>query len=240
MSDRFADLAARGLNVVGVLTVDEALAAVPQLAPVDGFTHVIVVGSTGEAMWRSVQARGYLQRPHPIDEHAADALEAFESGLVSRGFRVRRAWPRPPGAPGREAAPLRVTKLGEAAGWGRRSLLGLGMHPRFGMWVGYRGVLLVDGEWAAVREPAAPHPCDDCPRPCAEACPASAIGGTGGIATAPCFSERLRADAPCNHRCLARLACPVAGGRYSDAQIAHHQEFGNRLYGRWAATESDA
>jgi len=227
-------LEARGLNLIAVLDAERALDAAPGIGAGDGFDHVVLVASTGGDMWSSVVDGGWLDRDHPIDSHAAEALDAFEAGLRAAGIRSRRVWPPGPDAAG---PPLPLSKLGEAAGWGRRSPLGLGIHPRYGLFVGYRGVVLVSGEWEERREPAAPHPCDGCSRPCVSACPVSAIGDRG-IRAGPCFDERLRAGAACNDRCLARLACPVDGGRYPDAQIAHHQRFGNRLYHRWAATQT--
>jgi epoxyqueuosine reductase len=231
-------LTRRGLNVIAVLDIvdtEDVLARFRQ-----GFTHVVLVGSTGGAMWASMEAGGFLDRPHPVNDHAWAALDLFEGELRAEGRRTLRAWPRPPGSPGPEPSPLKITRLGELAGWGKRSPLGIGMHPRHGLWVGYRGVILVDGEFEGQREPPAAHACDTCEStPCVTVCPPSAIeiGGGKGIAADACFGERLREGAVCKTQCLARLACPQDGSRYPAAQIAHHQANGNRVFHTWRSTE---
>ena len=142
-------LTRRGLNVIAVLDIvdtEDVLARFRQ-----DFTHVVLVGSTGGAMWASMEAGGFLDRPHPVNDHAWAALDLFEGELRAEGRRTLRAWPRPPGSPGPEPSPLKITRLGELAGWGKRSPLGIGMHPRHGLWVGYRGVILVDGEFEGQR-----------------------------------------------------------------------------------------
>jgi hypothetical protein len=226
----FGPLIERGLNVVSVLPMDEATSVVPRLSRHAGYTHVILVGSTGGDMWRSLRALGYAGE-HPVDEHAADAVEEFRRSV---GHRTFVAWPSLDPGPEPEP-PMPVTKLGELAGWGRRSPLGIGMHPRHGLWVGYRAVILVDGEWDEVREQPAAHACDACPdKPCISVCPGSAIGSGKGIDAGPCFVERLRDGAPCNDRCASRLACPEGvESRYPEAQINHHQHYGNRIHHRW-------
>lgn len=227
-------LRGRGLNLVAVLPIAEARAVAPML-PTD-WTAAVLVGSTGGAMWKSLTTRGFLDRDHPVDEHAEEGLRDFVAAVRRAGGRAERAWPSAPGS--MEIAPLPITKLGEAAGWGRRSPLGIGMHPRHGLWTGYRGLVLVDGDWTRRVEPHAPHPCDACEtRPCVTRCPASAIGATKGIRADPCFAERLRPGAACASACLSRLACPVGDGRYPAAQIAHHQAYGNRVYHRWKAAQ---
>ena len=233
--DRFAPLVARGLNVVAVLPLADLLDLAPSLSHPD-FHRLVLVGSTGSAMWTSIERRGFADVDHPVDAHAADAVAAWRRSLEVHSDVV---WPRPSTDTDSEAAPaLPVMKLGERAGWGRRSPLGIGMHPRHGLWVGYRAVVRVAGTWPVLREPPAVHACDSCPdTPCVTRCPVSAIGRGKGILATPCFEERLRPGADCSRRCVSRLSCPVApASRYPDAQVAHHQAFGNVIYHRWAAT----
>jgi epoxyqueuosine reductase len=136
---------------------------------------------------------------------------------------TRIVWPAQGGD-----APFPVTRLGERAGWSHRSPLGLGIHPRFGLWFAYRGVVLLDVELPTVREATTTSPCAGCAeRPCVAACPPGAVGGPSGLDLVACVGERERAGAACGGGCLARAACPVgAEHRYSDEQAAHHQRFG--------------
>ena len=220
------------MNVVSVLPITEVREAAPMLPA--NWTAAVLVGSTGGAMWTSITTRGFLERDHPVDEHATEGIEAFVADVRRTGRRAERVWPQTPGT--MEVGPLPITKIGEAAGWGRRSPLGIGIHPRHGLWIGYRGLVLVDGAWKRRVEPEAPHPCDQCTeRLCVTTCPAAAIGLTKGIRADPCFIERLRPEAACASSCLSRLACPVGDGRYPSAQLAHHQAYGNRVYHRWRA-----
>src|SRR6185437_16285740 len=97
--------------------------------------------------------------------------------------------------------------------------LGLQIHPRFGPWWAYRGLIVLDRPL-----PPAPPPgdgCAGCPAPCVAACPAGAVG-RAGFAVAACHARRLVAE-PCRLSCDARLAC-VRGPehRYREVELAFH------------------
>ncbi len=208
----FTHLAERGLNVHAVLPTSLAADVVPGLAGLgEAWPSTVLVGSTGSAMWASIEQRGFLEREHPVDEHAAEALAGF---VAAAPARARVIWPD-------GERQISVMGLGKLAGWNRRSPLGLGLHPDHGLWVAYRGVLLLDVELPATAV-SSEHACPSCPaRPCVSACPADAIG-EGGIDPRRCLDERERGGA-CGSRCLARLACPVGSdSAYPLAQIAHH------------------
>ncbi len=223
-------LADRGLNLAAVLRTDETLDAAPRLAAeLDRFPSLLIVGSTGRAMWRSIQERGFAERPDPVDEHALAALQGFIERFTS-GVAARIAWPDPAAS-----GEVPVSLLGRLAGWSHRSPMGLGVHPRHGLWTAYRGVILLGAPFAARVEPASEPPCDACvDRPCIPACPSGAVGGADGLAVVTCFDERTRPDSGCADGCLARAACPVGpDSAYGAAQIAHHQRSATASLARW-------
>lgn len=220
-----AALDERGLNLRAALPTREAAAAVPELSDeAEVWPTTLLVGSTGGAMWGSIRDRGFLDRADPVDEHALEALEAFVRALPTR---ARLIWPLP------HQAPLAVMGLGKLVGWNRRSPLGLGLHPEHGLWVAYRGVLLLKQALPRT-EAVGAHACLTCiDRPCVPACPADAVG-EAGIDPLRCLGER-ESGGDCATRCLARLACPVGrDSTYPLAQIAHHHRASTAMLQRHA------
>ncbi len=212
-------LALRGLNLAALLSMERLSTDVPRLAAeADQFPTLLLIGSTGGAMWDSIGRLGYGVRPDPVDEHAADSVAAFCDDYLDE-IDHRVMWPTP-----LPAAPLPLTVLGRAAGWAWRSPMGLGVHPVHGLWTAYRGVVLLGVALPERREPADAHPCESCPdQPCVSACPGGATGGPAGLDIEACFTQRTRPAVPCNHLCQARGACPIGGAsRYPDAQARHH------------------
>ena len=108
----------------------------------------------------------------------------------------------------------------------RPSPLGILIHPRYGLWHGYRGALGFAWHLDGVASRAGAHPCEDCPgKPCLNRCPAAAIT-TAGFDVPACRSH-LRTDAGGRgcmaSGCLARADCPVgAEYRYSGDQLRFH------------------
>lgn len=105
-----------------------------------------------------------------------------------------------------------------------RSPVGLLVHPAAGLWVSFRGALLLPGTMDPAASPS--NPCEPCPAPCLAACPAEAFA-TGSYDTARCH-EFL--DTPPGRDCMARgcavrRACP-AGRAHArpEAQSAFHME----------------
>lgn len=122
-----------------------------------------------------------------------------------------------------DGRPLAFQRIGETAGLGPPSLLGLQLHPAHGSWIAYRALLLFDRTPAEEPALAAANPCIDCAAPCLPACPAGAVARSG-FDSAACFDLRLAAD-PCGDGCRARLACPVgAAAIHPLRQRRFHQE----------------
>ncbi|MCO4773420.1 MAG: hypothetical protein KDA24_25530 [Deltaproteobacteria bacterium] len=211
-------VAAAGLNVQAVMH-SRRVTHVLEGLDVASWPTLLLFGSTGSALWDALTAANWLERPDPVDSWCGTRLASLRDSLPCRGVFV---------FPSR--APVDVVALGRAAGWAHPTPLGLGMHPEHGLWVGYRGALLLDTSLPERGVIAAPSPCEECrDTPCVTECLGQAVE-PGGLLIDTCFTQRL-APSPCATRCASRLACPVgAEHRYSDPQIAHHQASGNRLY----------
>ena len=220
-----ARAASAGLNVQAVVQTRTLAGSIPRLADLaDDWPSLLLFGSTGPALWDAVH-RSQPDPDDPIDRFVdsvlADVVDALDG-------RARVLWPDPGARP-----PFPISLAGRVAGWGSRSRMGLTIHPRHGLWVGYRGAVLLADPAPDDREPATSSPCPACPAPCVTGCPVGAVGGPDGLDVVACFTERLRPGAACNTACLARAACPEGDprSRYSDAQVAHHQAFANRAFG---------
>lgn len=114
--------------------------------------------------------------------------------------------------------------------WAMRGLgvkpspLGILMHPKFGLWHGFRGALAFE-KWDIEKAPMQAHPCESCDdKPCLSACPVDAFSSEGldrvachdYLATSEVKSCMLQG-------CGARNACPVrAEYRYATEQLQFH------------------
>ncbi|MCG2634474.1 MAG: hypothetical protein J4A00_06065 [Gammaproteobacteria bacterium] len=208
----------QGINLVAVLDFaqlpEQARLAVEaaggDLATVK---RLVLLGHGGRDFWDAL-CRANRSDPHPVDGYSRQVAETLARGYWGLGDALLLY----PGS-----APLPLMQLGQIAGWHRPSPLGIGIHPRFGIWSAYRAAF-VTGAWLPLRrELPATSPCESCmERPCFGACPVGAVSANA-LDVAACAEFRLRDDSPCAQRCLARSACPVASGsRYSDEQIRHH------------------
>ncbi len=221
-----------GLNVQAVLSVERLGETLPQLESLaEEWPSLLLLASTGTALWTALHAAGVQSREHPIDSFVAERLRDIRALIPGP---TRLLWPDPEGG-----TPFPVSLAGRLAGWGHRSPLGLTIHPRHGLWMGYRGAILLGQNLPEDLEPGAPSPCMSCARrPCIPACPVGAVGGKDGLDAIACFTERLRPGAACGTACAARLACPVgAQSRYTDEQIAHHQTHANRSFGPYVLAQ---
>jgi hypothetical protein len=93
------------------------------------------------------------------------------------------------------------------------------IHPEFGLWHAYRGLLVFAPEFDLPARPATQSPCERCTdKKCLTTCPVNALGGDDGndgrgriINTPVCIDYLGRDDGKeCMERsCVARRACPV-------------------------------
>jgi hypothetical protein len=177
----------------------------------------VVVGSSGrtffDAFARASEAAD--GGPDPLDRHTRAAVDAAaREALAPLGVSFATRFPFVGESP---AIPFQ--RLGRAAGLAPASPLGLQIHPTWGAWWAYRGLVVVDV--ALPPTPPLADGCAGCPAPCVAACPGAAVH-VGGFDVGACHAHRL-ASPPCHSSCAARLACVRAPEqRYSDAQLAFH------------------
>lgn len=224
-------LAPFGLNVIGVATIAAYDALVParwRIGP-DGASPraAVVIGNGGGAFWAAYQAHlarhpGFARRLDPLDDFTREIMDWHAAPLAARlGVRATLRFPFDASEP-----PISFVHLSEAAGLGRRSILGVLVHPEFGPWIALRGALLVDDEIAAARPAADFDPCPSCvERPCIRACPGDAIGYPAGWDIPRCIDHRLAESGACADRCHARFDCVYGRAhRYPAAALVYHQQ----------------
>lgn len=182
-----------------------------------GARAALVVGTGGRAFFD-----GFGRSPEATDGQP-DPLDRYTRALVTRAARTALG---PLGIAHVELFPfvsesvvVPFQRLGRAAGLGGPSPLGLQIHPVYGAWWAYRGLIVLDAEFPP--GPALSDGCAGCPAPCVDACPASAVQ-RGGFVVSACHARRLVAE-PCHLSCAARIAC-IRGPehRYTEAQLAFH------------------
>ncbi|CAN7482360.1 ferredoxin [Rhizobium sp. LjRoot30] len=188
----------------------------PLLADGERAKTVVLLGNIGGSLW---PAFARWHEDHPV----ADPLDTWSKSVirpVAETFGAAAFFPSdPPWQPFQQWA-----KRAEGL---KPSPLGILIHPRYGLWHGYRGAL-------AFRQAFSPapafspeqHPCDVCKtKPCLHGCPVDAVTADG-FDVSGCRTHLATAagQAGCMQAgCLAREACPVGlDYRYPAAQLRFH------------------
>jgi hypothetical protein len=197
----------------------------PPLAGVVPPSSIVVLGNGGGAFWAAFRAHvsrhpAAAARPHPLDDFTRDVMESAVLPVLARdGVAGVLRLPFDDVQP-----PLSFVHLAEAAGLGRRSLVGVLVHPEFGPWMALRGALLLHIATTAARPAAGFDPCAVCrERPCIAACPTAAVAASGWSAES-CAAYRVAETGRCDDGCHARLACVYGRAHHYPADaIAYHQ-----------------
>jgi hypothetical protein len=223
-------LVPQGFNVIGAADVARYDAAVPPRhavgARVPDARTVVVIGNGGAALWEAFRRHcedepSAARQPEPLDAFTrAVVMDAVESPGLDLGGPPRVAFPFED-----EPLALSFVHLAECAGLGRRSLVGVLVHPEFGPWFALRAALLLPFALDAPRPADAFDPCPGCvERPCIAACPGGAVG-SGGWDAPRCAGHRLSGVGDgCDAGCHARVACVLAPEhRYRPEALAFHQ-----------------
>lgn len=211
-----AALAPHGLFLRGTVNFSSAETA-PLLADGRPATSVMLVGNVGGSFWKPFSA----WRKGLADGGGADPLDNWSKAVIqpiAGEYRATAYFPSdPPWQPFQQWA-MRAEGL-------KPSPTGILIHPRYGLWHGYRGALGFDRPLPET-ERAAEHPCDRCiAKPCMPACPADALAEERfdlGRCRGHLRSETGRVGCLVNG-CLSRDACPVGyDHRYPPEQLRFH------------------
>jgi len=225
LPDFIAALDRHGLNVVGTTAIADYDSAVPpdvRLARrMPAARSLIVIGNGGGAFWHAVETFG---REHPDHADSADPIDDFtrhvvDAAVAAAGLEGPVLYPFD-----FPTTPVSFMRLAECAGLGRRSLLGVLVHPVYGPWIALRAAVPVPVDVTAPRPADGFDPCPTCAeRACIPACPAGAVTAAGwDIPT--CAAQRAPDDDPCASRCHARFECVIGRDhRYPAAALAYHQ-----------------
>ena len=224
LSQLASALAPHGLNMIGVVSRSRYDERVPGPLAAEAIhpptQSIVVVGSGGRAHWDGMIRHIEADPPthlggtsHPLDDYGKWVF----AGLGSLLSRDRVLHPH-------NDAPVHLDflRLGELAGLGRESELGLMVSEKHGPWFGLRAAIFTSRELPET--PPHPRACDGCPAPCRTACPGSVVGDWP-FPWADCVRFRRQPGSPCRNNCAARRACIVAPeAAYSDLQILYHYD----------------
>lgn len=211
MADRLAESTLLPALAERAAEVGLLVAGVAPLGPEDGFLgfrSVALLAPDEPGFWPLFQASEEARdgAPDPLDRWSRRVI-----GQIACGLGAKAAFPfgGPPWRP--------FTTWARRTGRCWPSPVGLLVHDALGLWVSFRGAVLLREEVAPA---TARRPCDACPAPCLSACPPRALTG-GGYDLAACHGF-LDTGADCGQGCRVRRACPVGQGRRDPAQSAFH------------------
>ncbi|WP_173512824.1 4Fe-4S dicluster domain-containing protein [Sinorhizobium psoraleae] len=212
-----AALAPHGLFLRGTVNFAASEGA-PMRADGKPAASVVLIGNVGGSLWEPFSR----WREHEPDRGGANPLDNWSRQAIHPVAETTGAtayFPSdPPWQPFQQWA-MRAEGL-------KASPLGILIHPRFGLWHGYRGALGFDRELLHTGSVPAGHPCDACmEKPCISACPADALAsGTFDVGRCRTYLRTQPGAGGClAHGCLSRDACPMGRDyRYPDAQLRFH------------------
>jgi ferredoxin len=213
--DRIAEtLEPSGILVRGVANFDPG--GGPLLTTGEPARAVVLLGNAGSSLWSAFSRwRESHEDADPLDTWSKTLIRPLAKALGGTAYFPSD----PPWQPFQQWA-IKAEGL-------RPSPLGLLIHPRYGLWHGYRGGLGFPFPIESTGH-GAEHPCDHCQdKPCLAACPVGAIALSGFDVT-QCRGnlESEAGQLGCmTAGCLSRNACPVgASHRYEPAQLRFHMK----------------
>ncbi len=167
-----------GLKVLGVVHLEHTL---------------VLIGNVGRSISYLFEQKKFASIENdPLDNWSREVLEP-----VAKEFNARAIYPfeGPPFHP--------FISWAISCGEVYQSPLKIMIHPKYGLWHGYRGAIVFDGDVEIKKEVSQGSPCDSCAiKPCLKACSAFA----------------------------ARKSCPVgAEHRYCAQQLSFHMSAAKAL-----------
>lgn len=220
-ADAFAQAGLNRHHLFSLAALPATMRAALNAAPNE--KQLILLGHGGRKLWSKLQAA----RPDsddPIDDYTRLTVDRV-LGQILPPSAYRIVYPG--------TGPIGLQALGALAGWHHPSPFAIGMDAEWGSWFAYRAVILANSDFALSPTVDRGNPCLNCQdRPCLSACPAGACGTP--FALDACMDERLLANSPCRHNCLARRACPVGREHaYDAAQMAHSYARSLAMIAEW-------
>ena len=210
-----------GLNLCASFSLSELPDSVKKALPDKPEQHyqsLLLVGTKGGNFWQ------YLKRIDKLEGHPFDTISLSITQKILHDFyaEVKTLCLYP-----NSEYIIPLQQLGHLVGWGRPSILGLDINPKYGTWFAYRTALLVSESFPQSETVVSDPVCEVCiEKPCQSACPVSAVQSQGNFNLSACSDYRVQESSSCANKCLARLACPVGlDFRYSTEQFAHHGSF---------------
>ena len=191
------------------------VAGLAALCPEDGvaprFRSVALLSPNEPGFWPIFASSPEMTdgRPDPLDRWSKRVI-----GRIACGLRTKAVFPSdgPPWRP--------FTAWARRSGRAWPSPVGLLVHDTAGLWISYRGAILLEDE---VPETTSQPPCDACPtRPCLSACPVGALIASGY--DVPRCHAFLDKGPDCLQGCRVRRACPVGQGRRLPQQSEFHMK----------------
>ncbi|WP_018240068.1 4Fe-4S dicluster domain-containing protein [Ensifer sp. BR816] len=190
----------------------------PRLGCGEPAASVVLIGNIGGSLWEPFK----LWRTGSPDSGGADPLDNWSKHVirpVAETVGATAYFPSdPPWQPFQQWA-MAAEDL-------KPSPLGILIHPKYGLWHGYRGALGFDRVLPQTGKVSTGHPCDACVgKPCISACPADALAARAfDVARCRTHLRSKEGVGGClTHGCLSRDVCPVGRDyRYPDAQLRFH------------------
>lgn len=180
---------------------------------------LVLVGNTGSSLWEAFsQSAEYRDgKDDPLDRWSwriGDSLAAKHGAVALFPFGG------PPHHPFLQWAKRTEPVTG--------SMLGMMIHPDYGLWHAYRFALLFQQNFPSdVTEIPVNDICADCAdKPCLNACPVSAFSPQGyDVDSCAQWLEKNSEGACMSWSCRARLACPVGSkNRYVQVHGQFHMK----------------
>ncbi len=216
-------LAEHGLMLFGGLELSANECAQGQEALIG--RKALLIGNAGSDMWvQFSKSNEYADdKPDPMNRWTRRVLDD-----VARQFGGRVVYPF-------DKPYWPFQRLAQKAAGVQSSPLGILIHPEYGLWHAFRGVVVFDEahEFTSqinaliMNADSLIHPCDTCvEKPCLTACPVGAFTGEW-LNVQDCFAHLdTRSEPDCmSLGCRARCACPIAKtSQYNEAQIKFHMK----------------
>lgn len=219
LADMAAHLAEYGLILRGGFLFDAQDEPPPGPSGIPA-KAVVLVGQAGAAPWPHFmrwRASQQVDLANPLDDWSREVI-----GNIAVMFGARAVGPN-------DRPYLPVQSWAMRAEGLRPSPLGVLMHPLYGPWHAYRGILLFDRAISFPSRTVAAHLCDSCAeKPCLSSCPVDAYSREGFAYQACLAHVRGPNGQVCRTTgCLDRNACPYGTAyRYpAEVQAFHMRSF---------------